>query len=265
MKVRANAQRPWIDRIGPYLTLLFTVGLFATAVGQWRAADRQAATAEALQRLEYARSSARFAFNSAGSRPFGPRSSPRLIELPYEIGVKPVGGVDAILGLNSEVLLVLSEARSNGICRVLVRGLYDFHEGSLVLGAASSAGLNKLVEQFVAQGLEIGAPNYNVLVTYTDVFSQFRLKNFQIDKGGAIEIEGTRPTSLILYSGRWSSGSGYYFDEPGTPERNCPRFAKKIEAAITAAGGRPPAPAEVDKQLNELIKRRGLEVPGVTN
>lgn len=255
----------WIDGVAPYATLLLTIGLFATAVAQWRAADRQAATAEALQRLEYARSAARFAFSSTGVIPFGPASAPRLIEVPGEIYVKPLGGVGSILSLDAEALLVLSEVGSSSICRAFVRGLYELEGQDLVLREDSREDFKALVERLAESGFELGVPSYNVMITYTDVFGDFRIKSYHVDPSGAAEIEATRPSSLIMYSRRWSSGAGYYFDEPGTPQRNCPKIAHRLEAALAAAGGHPPTPAEVDQTLDELIKRRGLEIPGVTN
>lgn len=163
------------------------------------------------------------------------------------------------------MLLVLSEAGSDGICRVFVRGLYEFGDEGSVLSEGSRSDFNALVKQLVFRGFEVHTPSYNVSISYTDIFGKLRRTHYQIEPNSAFEIDETRPTSLILYSRRWTLGSGYYFDEPGTAAQNCPKIAKKLEAAITAAGGRPPSPSDVDRALNELIKRDGLEVPGVTN
>jgi hypothetical protein len=244
---------------------VLTLGLLVTAVAQWRASEKQAQSAEALQRLEYARSAPRFAFHPSESTPFSTPSKPGVIELPRVIQVTPIQGVASVVGLEMQLNLVASERGEAQFCRVFVRGLYEAVGRNLEMKRDVSKDFERLLGEFDRRNIDAIVPTYTAMVVYTDMMGQFSIRNIEIGRSDPVEVDPTPPDKAILYSGAWTGGSGFYFNEPGLPDTSCPRLAKKLTAAALATGGKPPDGPRVDAAIDSVLKRKGIEVPGYTD
>jgi hypothetical protein len=181
------------------------------------------------------------------------------------IQVTPTNGVASLAGMNVQLNLAASERGSAQFCRLFVRGLYETHGRNLELKRDASKDFQSLLVELDRRNIDALVPTYTVMVMYTDMMGKFSIKYIEIGRSDPAEVDPTPPDKAILYSGAWTAGSGFYFDEPGLPDASCPHLAKKLTAAALATGGEPPDTPRVDAAIDAALKREGLEVRGYTD
>jgi len=239
----APPPRDWLDRLNVVATTMLSCGLLIVAGAQWLVSERQAATAEALRRLEFARSAPRFTVEPSNtSLVLKSGDDARAVILPRTIAVTPVSGVTAVALLDSEVELAVYPRHPTGeMCTVRVRGLYLDERRNLNLFNVVEADFRRLIPALDAEGLTSSISGYNISISFTDLFGKVQRRSYRVGGNDPMETDQTPFDELILYSGAWANGDGFYFDSLSDPAIHCPALAKQLKAAVGAVGGGPGA------------------------
>lgn len=224
------------QRLNAFLTTIISIGMLAMAFAQWRVSEKQTEISDALAQLEFAKSSATFHIKpSRAEISLGTEADPTSLTLPKSITVEGGTGVKAIGAIDGPISAMVVDKSGTPVCDVEIRGFYlENAEHTLSLLDPSAADFRAFLAALRREGLDISYASPQVLVRYVDLFGTTKYKEFR----GDMEIEGTPHGTAILYSGAWSNGEGYYFDE-GEPERSCRKAAKQLRAVIAATGGKP--------------------------
>lgn len=163
----------------------------------------------------------------------------RQVVLPKSITVTPISGVTAVALLDSEVELAVWAPPAGRTCTIHLRGLYLDERRQLNLVDIVETDFRKLIPALDAQGVSSMVLGYNIYITFTDLFGQSQRKAFDVGGNDPMEMDQTPFDALILYSGLWSGGDGFYFDELSDPAKHCPALAKQLKAAVAVVGGGP--------------------------
>ena len=229
-----------VNKIGAdlntYLTTILAIGMFAVAIAQWHVAEKQVEISDALAQLEFAKSDAHFDIKRSSTLlKLGPMNDPSALAIPTTISVIPVAGVKSIFTMDGPLSMTIRDTKGEIVCNMEVRGLYtEENEGVLSLLAPAISDFKTFLLALRKNGLDADYGNTHVLIRYFDLFGQMKIKQFD----GRLEINGPGIDTAILYSGVWSNGSGFYFDNDEL-SHSCPSAAKQLTKTVQDTGGHP--------------------------
>jgi len=235
---RSSSRKRIVDKMGTdlntYLTSILAIGMLVVAVAQWRVSEKQVEVSDALAQLEFAKSDAHFDIKrSSALLKLGPTADPSALAIPTTISVVPVAGVKSIFTMDGPVSMTIRNTKGDVVCDMEVRGLYtEENEGVLSLLDPAIADFRNFLLALRKNGLDADYGNTRVLIRYFDLFGKIRIKQFD----GRLEINGPGANTAVLYSGAWSNGHGFYFDD-GDLVRSCPEVATQLTKVVEETGG----------------------------
>jgi hypothetical protein len=227
----------WADYLNTFLTTFISAGMLAMAFAQWRATEKQADIADTLARLEIAKSEAKFEITGSKSLvDLGPGISNHALSLPKSISVRAITGVKSIDLLDGQAFLRIYDNHHSYVCDVEARGIYIENEAAILTEFDEPIqSLRVFLHTLLKQGLTFdGQPL--VLVRYHDLFGTEVWKQYRANDGFELSKDWMASVTdpAVLYSGAWSNGQGFYFDQL---PKSCGPIAKELEAAAKATGG----------------------------
>lgn len=228
--------------INVYLTAISTVGLLVAAVVQISVSMQQTALMDASTKLQLAQSKPRIELTPSKSEVQVHQSINKEnvdvdVSIPSYFTMKIVSGVDEISIVNSAVKMIFFDKNGNNPCDVQIRGIYVENDKKDVLQVLPPvvSDLSKLLSGFSEKDLTFFRTSVGFVVTYVDLYGNLRIEEHNGQRfAGDDEQKG-----LILYSGLWSGGQGFYLDEYSTPELECPELTNEIRNVIESLGGKP--------------------------
>jgi hypothetical protein len=219
--------------LNTFLTTIVAVASLTVAFAQFRLAEQQAAISKSLAQLEFAKAAAKFDFDtSRNTVPLGPEDDPHSISLPDTVTVKPVSGVKDIFTMDGPVELTLSDEHGEGACNVEVRGLYlQQNKYDLELSRSILSEFQLFLGALRLNRVSIGDVSVQPLVRYHDLLGNLGAQQYLLPNG--MEIGGPTDQALIMYSGAWSAGTGFHFDQVD-PVSRCPQLGKQLKQAAAS-------------------------------
>jgi hypothetical protein len=220
--------------LNTFLTTIVAAASLAVAFAQFRLAEQQARISKSLAQLEFAKAAAKFEFDTSGNTvPLGPEDDPHSISLPDAVTVKPISGVKDIFTMDGPIELTLTDEHGGATCNVEVRGLYlQQNKYDLQLSQSLLPEFQLFLGALRLNRVGISDASVQPLVRYHDLLGNLSTQQYLLPNG--MEIGGPTEQTLIMYSGAWSGGTGFHFDQVD-PASRCPQLGKQVKQAATSA------------------------------
>jgi hypothetical protein len=238
-RIRSSGQSRKVSKhsaMNAWLMTFATIGLLSVAVAQLYLVREQAKSAASITRLELAKARPRLRIIPSQSFVnYGGTEPGTYVELPNYFDITMVSGVDTIFTIDSAINVHISDDDGATFCSIEFRGMFlqDGQRERLDLFPQPVEDFEKLINALGEQGIEFSYPRWHFLVQYFDLYGDLKVDYLDL----RLRQEPPVQDALILYSGVWSDGTGFYYDED--PSKWCPNISNKLEGVIQELGGAP--------------------------
>jgi hypothetical protein len=225
--------------INTLLTSFVSFAALFVAIASYRTSQKQTEIANSLAQLEFAKNDVKFLIMKSEEKS-GFQQNHVLIrhQFPLHITVSPFSGVKDIVNVNGELLVFLEDIDTKATCVLAIRGAFSNEEVDRIEFIDNTRlELERLIDNAFYKSLTVRGFDVVLSVLYTDLYDRMITADLGLD-GLRMEATGVRKNNVVVYSGTWSGGKGFYLDK-SDPDALCPKLAKDIREMIDLTGGYP--------------------------